>query len=195
MAPRKSERLINLVICLLAAKRFITREEIRASVEAYARLSEATFLRTFERDKEELRALGVPLDRGPSHLLDETADGYRIRRADFGLPPLTLTPAESTLIGLAPRVWQEAALHEATGRGIAKLKAAGIAVASDRLLAVAPALTAAEPAFGPLWQAWLTRTPVRFRYHGRDRQFEPWKLILRHGRWYAVGRDRAAGVR
>ncbi|MDR0991194.1 MAG: WYL domain-containing protein [Propionibacteriaceae bacterium] len=194
-SPRKSERLINLVICLLAARRLITREEIRASVDGYSGLSEASFQRTFERDKDELRALGLPLEVGPTDAWSDGADGYRIRRTDFELPALKLTAAESTLVGLAARVWQEAALADATSRAITKLKAAGVAVTGDRLVAVAPALPSREPAFNTLWQGWLTRTPVTFTYHGQARVFEPWKLILRQGQWYAVGRDRAAGPR
>ncbi|MDR1807760.1 MAG: WYL domain-containing protein [Propionibacteriaceae bacterium] len=190
---RKSERLMNLVICLLAATRYLTRDDIRRSVEGYAGLTDQAFERAFERDKEELRALGLPLEMGRADAWDGETDGYRIRRQDYELPPLDLTPAEATLVGLATRVWQGAALDSATGRAIAKLKAAGIPLAADRLVAVAPTLPTREPAFGPLWEAWLTRAPVRFSYHGKERVFEPWRLILRHGRWYAVGRDRTAG--
>ena len=193
--PRKSERLVNLVICLLAARRFITRQQIRASVEGYADLTEVSFQRTFERDKEELRRLGVPLEVGPTDVWSDEADGYRIRRSDFELPPLNLSAAESTLLGLATRVWQEAALAEATGRALTKLRAAGAAVVTDRLVAVTPSLPTREPAFGVMWQGWMTRTPVEFRYHGRVRQVEPWKLALRQGRWYVLGRDRALGPR
>jgi len=193
MATRKSERLVNLVICLLAARRLITRQEIQASVEAYAGLSDSNFQRTFERDKDELRRLGVPIEVGPTDPWSDEADGYRIRRADFELPPLELTGAESTTLGLAARVWQEAALDEATSRALAKLKAAGVTVAADRLTATVPKLPTRELAFAPLWQGWLRRIPVRFRYHGRSRVVEPWKLMLRQGRWYVLGRDRTVG--
>jgi len=195
MAPRKAERLINLVICLLAARRFITRQEIRAGVEGYAAMTDTAFLRAFERDKEDLRRLGVPLEVGPTDAWSDEADGYRIRRSDFELPPLDLTGAESTLLGLAARVWQQAALADATSRALTKLHAAGVAVGTDRLVAVAPTLPTHEPGFSVIWQGWLTRRPVRFRYHGRVREVEPWKLALRQGRWYVLGRDQAVGPR
>jgi proteasome accessory factor B/proteasome accessory factor C len=195
MAQRKSERLINLVICLLAARRFIPRERIRASIEGYADLTEAAFLRSFERDKEELRRLGVPIETGPTDPWSDELDGYRIRRSDYELPALDLTPDESTLLGLAGAVWQEAALGEATGQAIAKLRASGVEISADRVVAVAPTLPTREPAFGIVWQAWLSRTPVRFTYHGKRRVLEPWRLVLRRGSWYVLGRDRAAGPR
>ena len=47
MAPRKTERKLNLVICLLAARRYLTREKIRYSVEGYHGLSDAAFQRMF----------------------------------------------------------------------------------------------------------------------------------------------------
>ncbi|MDR0416824.1 MAG: WYL domain-containing protein, partial [Propionibacteriaceae bacterium] len=195
MAQRKSERLVNLVICLLAARRRLTRDQIRAAVEGYAGLSDVSFLRTFERDKEELRRLGVPIETGPTDPWSDEADGYRIRRTDYELPPLDLTPAESTLLGLAAPVWQEAALGHATAQAVAKLRASGIDIAADRVVAVAPVLPTREPAFAAVWQAWLTRTPVRFAYRGQARVLEPWRLQLRRGSWYVLGRDRAAGPR
>ncbi|MDR1450680.1 MAG: WYL domain-containing protein, partial [Propionibacteriaceae bacterium] len=195
MAKRKSERLINLVICLLAARRRLTREQIRRSVEGYAGLTDAAFLRTFERDKDELRRLGVPIETGPTDPWSDEADGYRIHRSDYELPALELTAAESTLLGLAAPVWQGAALGQATGRAIAKLRAAGAEIGGERVAAVAPALPTREPAFAAFWQSWLTRTPIRFSYHGKDRVLEPWRLQLRQGSWYVFGRDRAAGLR
>ncbi|MDR1077820.1 MAG: WYL domain-containing protein [Propionibacteriaceae bacterium] len=195
MASRKTERLLNLVFCLLAARRYVTRDQIRVSLEGYAGLSQAAFLRTFERDKDELRGLGVPIETGPSDPWSDEADGYRIRREAFELPPLSLSAAESTLVGLAATVWREAALEPAAARAVAKLKAGGVDVNVERAVALAPSLPTREPAFAVIWQAWISRTPVRFEYHGRSRLVEPWRLVLRQGAWYVVGLERGVGGR
>ncbi|MDR1387244.1 MAG: WYL domain-containing protein [Propionibacteriaceae bacterium] len=195
MASRKTERLLNLVFCLLAARRHITRDQIRASVEGYAGLSQAAFMRTFERDKDELRGLGVPIETGPSDPLSDEADGYRIRRDAFELPPLDLSVAESTLVGLAATVWRRAALAPAAARAVAKLKAGGVELDAERAVALAPSLPTREPAFAGVWQAWISRQPVRFEYHGRSRLVEPWRLVLRRGAWYVLGLERGVGAK
>ncbi|MDR1214507.1 MAG: WYL domain-containing protein [Propionibacteriaceae bacterium] len=195
MASRKTERLLNLVFCLLAARRYVTRDQIQASLEGYAGLSQAAFLRTFERDKDELRGLGVPIETGPSDPLSDEADGYRIRREAFELPPLSLSVAESTLVGLAATVWREAALEPAAAGAVAKLKAGGVDVNVERAVALAPSLPTREPAFAVIWQAWISRRPVRFEYHGRARLVEPWRLVLRRGAWYVVGLEAGVGGR
>src|SRR3954468_5057054 len=104
MSRRKTERLLNLVVCLLATRRYLTAEQIRQAVPGYPDGSEA-FKRMFERDKEELRELGIPLETG-SEGDEET--GYRIQRQAYELPEIQLTPDEAAVLGLAARVWQRA---------------------------------------------------------------------------------------
>lgn len=86
MANSKVERLVNLVICLLSTRQFLTAEKIRASVAGYDDSgSDEAFSRMFERDKNELRDLGIPLETGmPSRF--STVEGYRINRDAYELP-------------------------------------------------------------------------------------------------------------
>ncbi len=190
MAPRKSERIMNLAICLLMARRFLDKNHIREVVEGYAGLSDAAFERTFERDKDDLRAMGVPVETGSNSTLFPDEVGYRIRRQDFELPPIDFTPAEATALGLASQVWGTATLAERTVSALAKLRAAGIDPDASRLPGVSPSIGAKEPAFEPLWQATMTRTRVAFGYRGVAREVEPWVLTYRRGSWYLVGFDR-----
>jgi proteasome accessory factor B len=60
---RKIERLINLTIALLATKRFLTKSEIFRTVEGYEGSPE-TKERMFERDKDDLRSLGISIEVG-----------------------------------------------------------------------------------------------------------------------------------
>lgn len=190
MAPRKSERIMNLAICLLMARRFLDKNHIRTVVDGYAGLSDAAFERTFERDKDDLRAMGVPVETGSNSSLFPDEIGYRIRRADFELPPIEFTPDEATALGLASQVWETAAVAEPTVSALAKLRAAGIEPDASRLPGISPSIGVKEPAFEPLWQANLSQTVVRFGYRGVRREVEPWLLTYRRGSWYLLGLDR-----
>lgn len=193
MSARKSERIMNLAICLLMARRFLPREQIRAAIEGYHGLSDGAFERTFERDKEELRALGVPVETGSNSPLFPDDIGYRISRDDFELPPIEFDAAETAALGLASTVWDSARLADDTVRAMSKLRAAGVQPDSDRVAGLAPRMGAHEPAFDALWQATLTRTRVRFTYRALDRTVEPWLLAYRRGAWYLLAFDTTRG--
>ncbi len=184
---------MNLTICLLMARRFIEREQIRDLVEGYAGLSDQAFERTFERDKEELRALGVPVETGSNDPLFPDEIGYRIRRRDFELPPLEFDAGELAALGMASGVWESARINDRATRAVAKLRAAGLEPDAGRVAAFAPSVGADEPGFETLWQATLERRPVSFGYRKVARVVEPWRLTSRNGAWYLVGFDRGRG--
>lgn len=191
MAPRKSERIVNLTICLLSSRRYLPKERIREVVEGYHDLTDSAFERTFERDKDDLRGMGVPIEMGSNDKFFDDEIGYRIRRADFELPPVDFTPDEVTALGAAARVWQQASAARQTAKALGKLRAVGVEPDVERLAALEPAVTAREPAFDALWQATISRSEVSFRYRGSDemRHVEPWSVIWRKGSWYLLGRD------
>jgi len=160
------------------------------------------FKRMFERDKEDLRELGVPLETGLNHPFDDDP-GYRIRQQAYELPELRLEADEAAVLGLAARVWRRAELAGAAAGALLKLRAAGIDAASldgtdedPSVQGIEPRLGTPEPAFGPLWEAVRDRRPVTFSYRGagrsepQRRELEPWGVVNRHGRWYVAGRDR-----
>ena len=196
MAARNSERLLNLVIALLVTPRYISREQIRELVEGYAQAkNDVAFQRMFERDKEELRKMGVEVEVGPTDPTTGEMDGYRIPPDGFYLNEIHLTPEESTLVGLASSVWNEPTVAAGVGAAMAKLRAAGEEIAVDQASFLTPRLTAREPAFPVLWEALLSRTPVEFVYHGRTRHVQGWRMILRSGAWYLLGEDIGVGTR
>jgi proteasome accessory factor B len=108
MTQHKSERIMNLAICLLMSRRYLEKTRIREIVEGYHDLSDAAFERTFERDKDELRTLGVPVETGSNDAFFPDEVGYRIRREDFELPAIDFTAAETAALGLAATVWESA---------------------------------------------------------------------------------------
>jgi proteasome accessory factor B len=198
LSKRRTERLLSIVVLLLSSRRYLTAEQIRAAVSGYPDEQEA-FKRMFERDKEELRDLGIPLETGRSSAIDDEL-GYRISRQDYELPEIHLEPDEAAVLGIASRVWQSAELAGAATGAALKLRAASREADSDGATSpppgIQPRLTTQEPAFGPLWEAVRDRRPVTFGYlaSGRSevmkRTLEPWGVYNRRGRWYVAGFDR-----
>ncbi|MFB4262086.1 helix-turn-helix transcriptional regulator [Nonomuraea sp. GTA35] len=195
MSRRKTERLLNLVICLLATRRPLSAEQIRQAVPGYDRDGDEAFQRMFERDKNELREIGIPIDVVRDPWEDEP--GYRIERESYELPEITLEPDEAAVLGLAAQVWQRASLAEAASGALLKLRAGG--VATDQPVgtgALELRVDTRDPAFPALWDAVRDRRVVRFDYRGagsetvRSRTVEPWGVVSRRGRWYLAGYDR-----
>ncbi|MBW0012853.1 YafY family protein [Mycobacterium sp.] len=204
MAISKVERLVNLVIALLSTRGYITAEKIRSSVAGYADSPSAeAFSRMFERDKNELRDLGIPLEVGRVSVMDPI-EGYRINRDAYALPPVRLTADEAAAVAVATQLWESPELITATQGALLKLRAAGVdvdpvdtgtpvAIASPAGL---PGLRGSEEVLGILLAAIDSRQAVQFQHRPSraepytTRTVEPWGVITEKGRWYLVGHDR-----
>jgi len=201
MAISKVERLVNLVIALLSTRGYITAEKIRSSVAGYSDSGSAeAFSRMFERDKNELRDLGIPLEVGRVSALDPT-EGYRINRDAYALRPVELTPDEAAAVAVATQLWESPELITATQGALLKLRAAGVDVDPDAPVAIAspagvPGLRGSEFVLGILLSAIDSRQAVQFPHRSSraapftTRTVEPWGVITEKGRWYLVGHDR-----
>jgi proteasome accessory factor B len=200
VAARKSERLLNLLITLLVSRSYVTKERIRSVVEQYREAGDEAFEKMFERDKDELRSLGIPIEVGYLDRAFEDEPGYRIERSAFELPQIDLEPDEAAVLGLAARVWQHAGLASATSDALVKLKAAGVSVDRGALSTVAPQLTVDEPAFEAFWAATQDRSAVAFEYRTASsaetttRHLQPWGVVSFRARWYVVGLDTDRGA-
>ncbi|PZG54267.1 DNA-binding transcriptional regulator [Spongiactinospora gelatinilytica] len=194
MSRRKTERLLNLVICLLATRRPLPADQIRQVVPGYDRDGDEAFQRMFERDKNELREIGIPIEVHKDPWDDEP--GYRIVRQAYELPEITLAPDEAAVLGLAAQVWRRASLAEAAGGALLKLRAAGVETQESGMDALELRVDTRDPSFPALWEAVRDRRAVRFDYRtagsgeARTRTVEPWGVVSRRGRWYIVGHDR-----
>jgi proteasome accessory factor B len=191
VSRKKTERQASLVMCLLNATRFLSVQEIRDTVPGYDSDTEEAFRRMFERDKDELRELGIPLETG-----GESNDGYRIPRRDYELSDIALEADEAAAVGLASRLWDAAPLSGAMGSALLKLRAAGVdpsAGPGD----VEVRIETGEPAFAECWRATHEGRVARFSYRTAGtgatevREVEPWGMVSRRGWWYLVGHDRS----
>lgn len=196
MSVARAERLVNLVLCLLSTRQYLTAERIRAIVPGYAEApSDEAFFRTFERDKTELRELGIPLEVGRNSVFD-SIDGYRIARRDYELGEVDLEPDEAAAVALAVRLWDTPQLTGAAHGALLKLRAAGVDVDQAAPAIIEPKVRTTEQAFAPLLAAVQAGRVVTFEYRKpvpaelRRRTLEPWGVVSWRGRWYVVGHDR-----
>ena len=92
----KLARWVDLLAALLRRNTPATFEELAPDVPAYAMSDREsdTIMRMFERDKDELRAEGIPIETVESR--DGDTVSYRLRRKDFYLPYLDLLGAPRT---------------------------------------------------------------------------------------------------
>jgi proteasome accessory factor B len=191
VSRKKTERQASLGMCLLNATRFLSVQEIRDTVPGYDSDTEEAFRRMFERDKDELRELGIPLETG-----GESNDGYRIPRRDYELSDIALEADEAAAVGLASRLWDSAPLSGAMGSALLKLRAAGVDPTADTG-DIEVRIETGEPAFAECWRATHEGRVVRFSYRTAGtgatevREVEPWGMVSRRGWWYLVGHDRA----
>ncbi|KQT98246.1 helix-turn-helix transcriptional regulator [Sanguibacter sp. Leaf3] len=192
-------RLLNLVIALMNTPLRMTKDDVRASVAGYdeAATTEA-FERMFERDKDSLRALGVPIvtvDSG-GHAQDV---GYRIDKDAYALEEVDLTPAELGVLSLAAQFWQDSAVAVDTTRALTKLRSAGesaeLGEAADAVAGLAPQVRSVSDAYETLLDAVVERRAVTFTYRAAStgqvlrRTVEPWRVVVRDGGWYLLGHD------
>ncbi len=179
----KLERLLNLMAALLETERPLTADELKRRIEGYPE-AHASFRRAFERDKDDLREMGVPISLEPLPNTDPPQDGYRIRKADYYMRDPGLAPDELAALHLAANAIRVDTI--ASAEAMRKLGGVSVPTATDTALASVPT----DPRLATLFSAVGQRQVVRFRYKDEDRSVEPWRLDFMRGRWYLSGFDR-----
>ena len=195
MVSRKSERLINLTIALLATKRFITKSEIFKTIEGYEGSSESKE-RMFERDKDDLRTLGIEIEVGSFDPLFNDEAGYRIKQERYQLDLGDITALEISLLSLAAQAWQGASLDDAAQRALVKLHSLGIAVDEANLPVSIPFLSDGGLDLPKITHAIAEHQILEFIYRNYDlseenRRVVPIGLSTRSGYWYLTGVDQS----
>jgi proteasome accessory factor B len=204
-APAKNppeERLVNLVVALMATDQGLTKDTILSSVSGYreqtvAGASKDALEKMFERDKESLRGLGVPIETigdwaDPDDLREAR---YRVPTTEYELPEdIEFTPAELALLNLAGGVWSESSMSDDARSGLRKIRALGIPV-DEPIIGYSPRISLHDPSFPLLQQAIEQSRVVRFPYlkpgeeAPRSRHVRPLALVEYEARWHVFGID------
>jgi proteasome accessory factor B len=191
------ERLFSLVLALLATESGLTKNEILSTVQGYRQRfrsggDNANLERQFERDKDDIRDLGVPLETldSPGDAGNNQTLRYRIPKGAYELPhDVAFSPEETALLNLAAMVWREGSLSGESRRALLKLRSLGV-TADEPLLGYAPRIRLRDAAFDPLDAAIRRNVRVRFQYlkPGEDRATNrdviPLALVQYQGRWH-----------
>ncbi|CAB4768896.1 unannotated protein [freshwater metagenome] len=190
---RKTERLVNLTIALLATKRYITKSEIFRTVDGYEGSDESKE-RMFERDKDDLRNLGIEIEVGTFDPLFEDESGYRIKPENYQFQLGEVSAQEITVLSLAAEAWRGASMGPAALSALNKLHAIGIESDSELLLDLAPAIVSQDENLAIAISAITTKTVLSFAYLNEDlqtqsRTLEPYAVTSRFGHWYIFGQD------
>ena len=156
---------MNLTICLLVSRAFIPKEQIRQAVEGYHDLTDEAFDRMFDRDKEELRVLGVPIELGSIEKGFDDEVGYRIRRDPASSCPRSASrPTRQRSWVWQPGSGSTPAWPRPRRRGCASCVPAESSVDESALTIIEPALATDEPAFDAIFDAVTQRTPISFEH-------------------------------
>lgn len=190
----KLERLLTLLLVLLETPRPLAVDELRERVPGYQGIETwSAFHRAFERDKDSLREMGVPLRLEAVPGTHPPKEGYRVHPDEYYLRDPALAPDELAALHLAASTVRLAGVQGMEGLW----KLGGVVPASDDVAAAAgPAAgaTAAlpgDPHLTDLFEAVTGRRLVSLRYNGRDRVIEPYRLSISRGHWYLTGHDRS----
>ena len=200
------ERLFSLVLALLATETGLTKNEILSSVQGYRQkyktgADNANLERQFERDKDDIRDLGVPLETvdSPGDAGNNQTLRYRIPRGSYELPSdISFSPDETTLLNLAAMVWREGSLSGESRRALLKLRSLGV-TADEPMLGYAPRVRVRDTAFEPLSAALERHLIVRFPYLkpgesvASERELIPLALVQYQGRWHLSGEELTGG--
>lgn len=201
---QQTERLMNLLIALRAARGWVSRRTLMSAIDGYQDLDDAAFDRKFSRDKELLRHMGITIATRAEHdaYSDVGETGYRISTDDYAMGDVDLTPSEAAAVAVAARFWSDTELSESSAQALTKLRALGLELDDD-----APGLGFGPGAASKLGNANFAtalhhinaREAVGFKYHKpgqspRKVRLEPYALLSRGDRVYLVGNDLDRGA-
>lgn len=180
------ERLLNLLAFLLTSEHPVTIDEIRLTVAGYDQDSDTAFRRMFERDKDLLRSLGIPLERHPTDAW-EVEFGYVIPPEQYQLPDPGLTDEERAALLLAASVVR---LGGSASGADAMFKLGGAPMTSGGM-ELSASLGSGVEHLGLLFQGVTERREISFTYRGSERHLHPYGLVHQRGHWYLSGRAEA----
>jgi proteasome accessory factor B len=191
VSDRKTERLINLTLALLATKRYLKKSEILANVLGYEGTQDAKE-RMFERDKDDLRSLGIEIEVGDLDVFFEDEPGYRIPQKTYELRVPDLTGRELAILSIAANFWNDSILGPNAQSGIRKLQSLGIPATMDFEFRMKYLFENPTNLLEQLTKAITQRSRITFSYDSgslKTRNLEPYRIVFWNGYWYLIGMD------
>ncbi len=190
--PSRAEKLVSLTYALINTPHGYSKRQLRKIVDDYKGLSEAAFDRKFDRDKKDLRAMGIPLKT----LGEGGEEHYLIPPESYRLPEVRFTTEESAVLGLAAQLWKDTDLESFATRATGRLAVGNTEDGETRFTEYVPRLHASGPSFGALLNAVWSQEVVTFQYldaqgNTSERNVDAWGIGSRFGNWYLVGFDNA----
>jgi len=188
VSDQKTERLINLTLALLASKRFLTKSEIFSTVAGYSGNTE-TMERMFERDKDELRNLGIKIEVRGIDPLFEDEQGYLIQEDTFQIDSNAFTQEELLYLTMAANLWHDSALHDQSKAALLKIQSISGPIEADEVNS--PVIRDNEDSTTLLliFEAINNLAQLEFEYKGSVRRVNPYGLYTRDGFWYLVAQE------
>ena len=188
MSDQKTERLINLTLALLSSKRYLTKSEIFNNVAGYSGSPE-TMERMFERDKDELRNLGIRIEVRALDPLFEDDQGYLIDSDTFQINPNDFSQEEIFLLTMAANLWHGSALQKDSKAALLKIQSLDGLVATNTV--ASPVIEDNEDSKKLLliFDAVERFITLEFEYKGTIRQVKPYGIYTRRGFWYLAAQE------
>jgi proteasome accessory factor B len=198
---KKEDRLFSLILALLSSREGLTKNQIMRTVRGYSDIytidANDALDKMFERDKQELRSMGVVIDtiELPEELGQTHNIRYSISHRNFDLPEdFTVSPQELTLLNIAAKAWAEGSLSSDSRHALTKLNSLGLTPDTD-LVGVAPRISTRDPAFEKITEALEHSQIVTFSYlkpgdeHSRERTVAPLAVLQWNGYWHMLAFD------
>jgi proteasome accessory factor B len=188
VSDQKTERLINLTLALLSSKRYLTKSEIFNNVAGYSGSPE-TMERMFERDKDELRNLGIRIEVRALDPLFEDDQGYLIDSDTFQINPNDFSQEEIFLLTMAANLWHGSALQKDSKAALLKIQSLDGLVATNTV--ASPVIEDNEDSKKLLliFDAVERFITLEFEYKGTIRQVKPYGIYTRRGFWYLAAQE------
>ena len=198
---KKEDRLFSLILALVSSREGLTKNDILKTVRGYSEIYDfkgnSALDKMFERDKDEIRSMGViidtlelPEEEGQTHNIR-----YSISRRNYDFPDdLTFTSDELTLLNVAAKAWREASLSSDSRHALTKIKSLGVS-ASDPLIGVAPHIRTNDRAFAAIEDALENELILNFSYlkpgqsKPQSRTASPLGVLNWGGLWYVLAFD------
>ena len=188
MSSQKTERLINLTLALLASKRYLSKAEILRIIPGYEGSPE-TKERMFERDKDDLRGLGIQIDVNNFDPLFEDEQGYLIKSDSFQFAENEFTKEELLLLTMAANLWHDSAVEIDSQNALLKIQSLSGPVENDMTTTPTLRITEDWQLLVSIFTAVQNKQILEFSYRGKRRQVNPYGLYSSNGFWYLIASE------